>query len=312
MDYTQAHINCPLYNITFEGSLNGTFTVKNQVFSANKFISYELTSTYVLVLTLRVPKSIQECFGLGTTQNYSFSLYVNDASSSSIIELTYGTDSSGTGYTYIAGADGAPDTLTAYGSQLTYAYSDSNGNSTISNQDIVQLTVVPLRNEVAFITLRFPPSSISGFLGFYSALLPASLSTIYLSNLTMWPLYFDYTSSIVTVQGVTFGGLEYSITNIGYLYIERNTPSLSFTIDFQNAAQPNAYIIMDTNSIGALLDVSITYYSSSTAAASTNYVYIDDINTNGYTITLVNTSSTPQKSNTKLIYSDTSGWQLDS
>jgi len=83
LDYTQAHENCPEYNITFEGALNGTLTVKNQVFSANKFMSYTLTSAYVLVLTLRVPKSIQECFGPGTTQNYSFSVFLNDATTSS-------------------------------------------------------------------------------------------------------------------------------------------------------------------------------------------------------------------------------------
>ena len=95
LDYTQAHENCPDYNITFEGALNGTFIVKNQVFSANKFISYQLTSTYVLVLTLRVPKSIQECFGPGTTQNYSFSVFLNDAADANC--TTYTSE----GYTFL-------------------------------------------------------------------------------------------------------------------------------------------------------------------------------------------------------------------
>ena len=79
LDYTQAHINCPSYNITFENALNGTLTIHNQVFSANKFITYTLTSTYVLVLTVRIPKSILECFGVGKTQNYFLNININDA-----------------------------------------------------------------------------------------------------------------------------------------------------------------------------------------------------------------------------------------
>ena len=95
LDYTQAHENCPLYNITFEGALNGTLTVHTQVFSANKFISYQLTSTYVLVLTLKIPKSIQECFGPATTQNYSFDVFVNDATYTNC--TTYNSE----GYTFL-------------------------------------------------------------------------------------------------------------------------------------------------------------------------------------------------------------------
>jgi hypothetical protein len=83
LDYTQAHINCPEYNITFEGALNGTLIVKNQVFSAKKFMSYTLTSTYVLELTIKIPKAILECFGATTTQNYFFDVSLNDAASTS-------------------------------------------------------------------------------------------------------------------------------------------------------------------------------------------------------------------------------------
>jgi hypothetical protein len=100
LDYTQAHINCPAYNITFEGALNGTFIVKNQVFSANKFMSYQLVSTYVLELTLRIPKTILECFGATSTQNYFFDVNVNDATAPpppSIIYCNY--DASGSGWT---------------------------------------------------------------------------------------------------------------------------------------------------------------------------------------------------------------------
>jgi len=93
LDYTQAHENCPEYNITFEGALNGTFIVKNQVFSANKFMSYQLVSAYVLLLTIRVPKSILECFGPGTTQKYFFSINLNDATANDTFCQTLSTSS---------------------------------------------------------------------------------------------------------------------------------------------------------------------------------------------------------------------------
>jgi hypothetical protein len=78
LDYTQAHLNCPTYNITFENALNGSFIVHNQVFSAKKYISYQHTNTYVLVLTIKLPKKIVACYGPSTVQNYSFSVYIND------------------------------------------------------------------------------------------------------------------------------------------------------------------------------------------------------------------------------------------
>ena len=81
LDYTQAAQKCSLYNITFEGALNGTLIIHNQTFSANKYISYALSPTnpYVLVLTIKIPKKIIECYGAGTTQNYFFSINLNDA-----------------------------------------------------------------------------------------------------------------------------------------------------------------------------------------------------------------------------------------
>ena len=78
LDYTAAQEACPEFNITFKGALNGTFIVHNQTFSANKYISYKQVRRYTLELTLKVPKSIVECFGEGTTQNYYFSVNIND------------------------------------------------------------------------------------------------------------------------------------------------------------------------------------------------------------------------------------------
>lgn len=79
LDYTQAHENCPDYNITFESALNGTLTIHNQVFSANKFVSYRLISTYLLELTVRIPKTVKECFGSTTLQSYFLNVTINDA-----------------------------------------------------------------------------------------------------------------------------------------------------------------------------------------------------------------------------------------
>jgi hypothetical protein len=90
LDYTEAHLKCPEYNISFEGALSGTFIVHNQVFSANKYISYQQISEYVLKLSLRIPKKILECYGVGTTQDYFFSVNLNDASASTgSMKFTY-------------------------------------------------------------------------------------------------------------------------------------------------------------------------------------------------------------------------------
>jgi hypothetical protein len=91
LDYTEAKQNCPLYNITFEDKLNGTFTVKNQVFSANKFISYQFDGDTILTLTLKVPKTILNCFGTVDPLPYYFTVYINDACSSTV-------EISGTGF----------------------------------------------------------------------------------------------------------------------------------------------------------------------------------------------------------------------
>lgn len=89
MDYTAAHLQCPQYNITFEDALNGTFIVHNQTFSANKFISYQLISDYVLQFTLQIPKKILECYGIGKVQNFYFTVNINDAAQQpSIIRIS--------------------------------------------------------------------------------------------------------------------------------------------------------------------------------------------------------------------------------
>jgi hypothetical protein len=83
LDYTQAHENCPDYNITFEGALNGSLTVHNQVFSANKYMSYKLVSTYVLEISVKVPKNILKCYGT-TPQAYYFNVNINDGTCKTI------------------------------------------------------------------------------------------------------------------------------------------------------------------------------------------------------------------------------------
>jgi len=83
LNYTQAHLNCPLYNITFEGALNGSLIVHNQVFSAKKYVSYQLVNPYVLVLTINIPPRILECYGPATSQPYYLNMNVNDKATSS-------------------------------------------------------------------------------------------------------------------------------------------------------------------------------------------------------------------------------------
>ena len=90
LDYTQAHKNCPDYNITFEGALNGSLIVHNQTFSANKYMSYKLVSAYVFEITVKIPKKILKCYGAGTTQDYYFNVNVNDSSCNSKCYSTTG------------------------------------------------------------------------------------------------------------------------------------------------------------------------------------------------------------------------------
>ena len=146
LDYTQAYINCSDYNITFEGALNGLLTIHNQVFSANKFMSYQLTSAYVLVLTLKIPKSILECFGPGKTQNYSFSVYVNDSTNTininfqiSIVSNTTINNISYT-YYYIPNMDFGVLNITSFDSSnsnngLIYSYGSNQSQFQIINND---------------------------------------------------------------------------------------------------------------------------------------------------------------------------------
>lgn len=148
LDYTVARDNCPNYNITFDGRLNGTFIVHNQVFSANKFISYQRTSAYVLVLTLRIPKTILECFG-DKPQHYYFSVNINDATASSsayiladfqqsdlnTTQVLQGTDSSGelcnwsNGQSYYYGGAGISSSVYTYTGYLTLSPTVFSENS---------------------------------------------------------------------------------------------------------------------------------------------------------------------------------------
>lgn len=79
LDYTAAHAKCPEFNITFEGSVNGTLIIHNQTFSAKKYMSYTLLSPYILRLVLAIPKIITECYGSTSSQAYFFNVNLNDS-----------------------------------------------------------------------------------------------------------------------------------------------------------------------------------------------------------------------------------------
>ena len=120
----------------------------NQVFSANKFISYQRTSSYVLVLTLRIPKTILECFG-DKPQHYYFSVNINDATASSsayiladfsqsdlnTTQILRGTDSSGAlcnwsnGQSYYYGGAGISSSVYTYTGYLTLSPTVFSENS---------------------------------------------------------------------------------------------------------------------------------------------------------------------------------------
>jgi len=82
LNYTQAHENCPSYNITFEGALNGVLIINNQVFSANKYMTYSTPSLYTIVFSISLPKSIRRCYT--GPHPYYFSVCINDAATTTI------------------------------------------------------------------------------------------------------------------------------------------------------------------------------------------------------------------------------------
>ena len=142
LDYTIAHENCPNYNITFDGRLNGTFIVHNQVFSANKFISYQLTSTYVLVLTLRIPKTILECFG-DKPQHYSFSVNLNDASATSSTYILDDFSQSDLNTTQVLQGTTSSGELCNWSNGQSYYYGGGYGISSSVNAYTGYLTLSP-------------------------------------------------------------------------------------------------------------------------------------------------------------------------
>ena len=83
LDYTQAHLQCPEYNITFEGALQGSLIIHHRVFSANKYVSYVQYSPFVLVLTIR------DCYDRGKNkkQPYFLEVWINDGTG-----LVYSTE----------------------------------------------------------------------------------------------------------------------------------------------------------------------------------------------------------------------------
>ena len=75
LDFTEAHRACPRYNISFQGALNGTLILHNQVFSANKYMSYTILHQFKIQLKFdKFPRSIVECYGPTSTQPFFFQI----------------------------------------------------------------------------------------------------------------------------------------------------------------------------------------------------------------------------------------------
>jgi hypothetical protein len=292
LDYTQAHINCPEYNITFEGALNGTLTVKNQIFSANKFMSYTLTSAYVLVLTLRVPKSILECFGASTTQNYSFSVFVNDgATTTNSLSFSYQTNNSLTSVS-LEGNSQYGGTCNWSESQQYYYSADTSGNPYISYDYNTQSEIIVYTGYLQIIGYSYEGISCSA---------PSTLTL----NIDEFP---DASGSFIALLGIEFDNILNSTTGIPTtLYVNWTTNtsgsfslSQTLSISYVYSNSPFTGVILVYNSANASASPWSVQTSSAdpfylvtscTQSATTTYdVYMYDAEGNYLYYSLANSS----------------------
>lgn len=277
LDYTAAAIKCPEFNITFEGALNGILIIHNQTFSANKFISYQLLSTYVLELTLRVPKAILECYGVGTTQNYYFNINLNDGSTTTCPNgyncLTYGTDSSGTGYTY-TDLSGNLDTLTIsdVSGEIKFEYLSSTGSAPIATNDVVEVVVLDTSNVEPSVVVFYYDGSGSNIAFFQNTSgVQIQQQIIYLSSTPNWGLYFDYdqTTSLGTGGFIT---LSYPTSSVGIDTLSYDTSgamltcNIDTTFDVSGSTINTIYFVVAGAVSGDLLTVEISNASSKTVS----------------------------------------------
>ena len=280
LDYTQAHINCPLYNITFEGALNGLLTIHNQVFSANKFMSYTLTSAYVLVLTLRVPKSIQECFGPGTTQNYSFSVFLNDAATP-VLSFSYQTNDSLTSTdiygtccsTCTSGCTWCPTQQYYYagaytdpsGTQVYTGYLQMTGSS--SSTCCFAPTTLALSME------EFPNPS-----GAFVAVLGIGYLNINYSQASPNSWVLEWTDVSGTVNNQTLSS-DFTLNSPGYILVYNSSSSTPWSI--QNFSANPFYLVTCipgfsyTEPVNILASNGNVLYSSSSDATGEITIYPD-------------------------------------
>jgi len=247
LDYTQAHENCPDYNITFEGALNGTLTVKNQVFSANKFMSYTLTSAYVIVLSIKIPKSIQECFGPTTTQNYSFSVYVNDAATPTNDSLSFNYTTTNSYSTTLSGTDASGNSCTWSFSQQYYStdnsgtpYTDPSGTPTYTGYLVIRGDILTTCNPPTSLTLDITdfPSSDSQFVALLGIEF-ASIRNNPTSLVINWGTKTSQTLNITTQPSQYFG-------NYGYILVFDNSSSSTKPWSVQTSSANPFYIVTCT------------------------------------------------------------------
>jgi len=240
LDYTQAHINCPLYNITFEGALNGLLTIHNQVFSANKFMSYTLTSAYVIVLSIKIPKAILECFGSGKTENYSFSVYVNDDSTTPTNSLSFNyTTNNSLKSTTLYGTD-ASGNLCLYSTLQKYyyggEYTDPSGTSVYTGY----LQITAMGNTcTALTTLCIDVSGFPNPSSSFVALLGIEFDNAY-SNPTSLDLNWTDTSGSFS-QSLSLPNVDNAY--YGFILVYNNSTASSTPWSVQSYSATPFYLI---------------------------------------------------------------------
>jgi len=296
LDYTEAKKACPLYNISFEGALTGTYIVKNQVFSANKFISYAFDGNTIITLTLKIPKSIVDCYGTGKTLSFYFTANINDTT---VNTLVYGTSSSGTGYTYTDGS-GNPDQLTV-SSALDFAW------TSIATGDAVNV-YFDSGTQSSLLYYGENPTTSSNYVEYLSDASGGTALVDFGSTASdNWAFYYDYASqSSYPVNGGGDFTFAYG-SNSNEFTIPPSSASNTFTFDIVNAAVKDIYIVVGNISSGEVFTVtqtgnayggfnvngydlagnSFSYSTPSTTPNSTTYTYTGSGWVSGYVNLLV-------------------------
>lgn len=234
---------------------------------------------------MKVPKTILNCYGSVDPLPYYFTTNINDTTSSSTVNLVYGTSSSGTGYTY-TDTSGYPDVLTV-SSPLSFLW------TSISEGDIVD---VQFDSGTDGSILYYSNNFIYGVE--YTGSTANTISLIYFMKYTLnWPFYYDYTSppSNTNAGYYTF----YNGQNTTFVTVNSTDASgtFSFSTKYNSGeTQDLVYIVVGNITAGE------TFYVQSDVSSPV-FVTVYDISGNKYYYTV-------SKNVTISLYYTGSGWKI--